>query len=85
MDSLQDRSADERPGGHSQEGERADYAQGARPSGALEHVRGGGGGDGDDRAAAERLDEPRGDELVQALGEPGQERPESEDGEGDQE
>ena len=78
MDGLQDGSADERSGGHPQEGQPADDAQGTRPGRSLEHVRSGGGGDGDDRAASEGLDQPRGDELVQALGESRQQRSESE-------
>ena len=53
-----------------------------RPGVALEEVRGGGGGDRDDGAAADGLDQPRGDELVEALGEAGQQRAEREDRQG---
>ena len=85
VDRLQYGRTDERPGGHAQERQRADDAQGPRPRRALEQVRGGGGGHWDDRAATDRLDEPGGDQLVEVLGDARQERPEGEDGKGGEE
>ena len=74
VDRLEHGRSHERAGGHAQEGQRADDAQRPRPGRALEHVRGGGSGDGDDRAAAHGLDEASGDQLVEVLGRAGQER-----------
>ena len=85
MDRLEDGRAHERPGGHAQERQRADDAEGPRPGRPLEQVRGGGRGDRDDRAAAHGLDQAGRDELVERLGHPGQERAEREDREGRQE
>ena len=52
-----------------------------RPRRAAEQVRGGRRPDRDEHAAADRLDEPRRDELVERLGGAGQRRPDGEDDE----
>ena len=48
-------------------------------------MRGGGRGHRDDGAATHGLDQSGGDELVEVLGEPGQQRPDREDGQGHEE
>ena len=55
-----------------------DDAQRARPHRAAEQVRGDRRPDRDEHAAADRLDEPRGDELVHRLGRSGQRGPDDE-------
>ena len=82
---AEDRRPDERPGRHPEEGERADDAERPRPGVALEQVRCRRGGDRDEDAAAQPLDDPAGDQLVDRLGPAGQQRADREQGERDQE
>ena len=65
VDRAQDRGAQERSGGHAEERQRRDEAQGPRTPGAREQVRGCRGRDRDQRPAADRLDEPRGDQQLE--------------------
>ena len=67
------------PDGHPEERQRADDAERARPARPVEQVGRGRGPDRDQHAAADRLDEPGRDELVEALGEAGKHRPDDED------
>ena len=68
MDRAQDRRPEERPGGHAQERQRADDPERPWARGTAEQVRGGRRPDRHENAATDRLDQPRGDELVEALG-----------------
>ena len=65
VDDVQDRGAQERPGGHPQERERTDDAQGPGPAGAREQVGRGGRGHRHQRAATGRLDQPRDDQQLE--------------------
>ena len=85
MDPGQDRGAEEGAGRHPEEGQGADHAQGARPVVAAEEVARGGGRDRDQGAATERLDDAGGDQLIEALGPPGQGRTDGEGDEGEEE
>ena len=76
----EDRGPDERADGHAEEGQRADDPERSWSARAVVEVGGSGRPDGYQHAAAERLDQPGGDELVEALGEPGQHRADDEDG-----
>jgi hypothetical protein len=72
VDPAKDRRADERAGGHAEERQRADHAERARPVVALEQVRRGRRRHGNEHAATNALEDPRGDELVEVLRRPGQ-------------
>ena len=85
MDRAEDRRAEERPGGHAQERQRADHAERARPCAAREQVRGRRGRDRDQRAAADRLDEARGDQRLERRRHAREQAPEREHDEGAQE
>ena len=78
VDGGEDRRTDDGSGRHAEEGQGADDAQRTRPHRAPEQVRGDRRPDRDEHAAADRLDEPRGDELVHRLGGPGQRGPDDE-------
>ena len=69
---AQDRGAQERAGGHAQERQRRDEAEGPRASGAREQVRGGRRRDRDERPAADGLDEAGGDQDLEGRGHPGE-------------
>ena len=71
----EDRGPEERTGGHAEERQRADDAEGARASRAAEQVRRGRRPDRDEDAAADRLDEPGRDELVEVLRHPASAEP----------
>ena len=68
MDRRQDRGAEERSGGHAEERERADRAEGTRAPVPVVEMGGRGRADRHEDTAADRLDEPRRDELVEVLG-----------------
>ena len=82
MDRRQDGRPEERAGGHPEERQRADDPERARPAVALEQVGRSGRPDRDEDAAADRLDEARGDELIEVLGHARQRGAEREDDEG---
>ena len=73
MDRIEDRGADERARCHAQERERTDHAQRPGPYIPFEQVGGSRSGHGHDRAAAERLDQPRRNQLLDRLRQAGQE------------
>ena len=77
MDRAEQGRPDERAGGHPEERQGADHPERPGPVMAAEQVGRRGRRDRDEGAAAERLDEPGGDELVEALGRPGEERPDA--------
>ena len=85
VDRAQDRGAQERPGGHAQERERRDEAQGPRTPGAGKQVRRGRGRHRDHGPAADRLDEPRSDQQLERGRHPGQQAAHGEHDEGRQE
>ena len=83
MDSRKDGGPQEWASRHPEEGQRPDHAECSRPPVRPVQVSGGGGPDGHEHPAADRLDESRADQLVQVLRHPGEERSEREDDEGD--
>ena len=85
LDRVEDRRPEKRPGGHPQERQRADHAERTGAIVALEEVGCGRRGHRDQRAAPQRLDGPGGDQLVERLGHPGQQRAQGEEDEGAEE
>ncbi len=81
VDRGEDRRPDDGPGRHAEEGQRADHAERPRSSRATEQVRRRRGPDRDQDAATDRLDQPRGDELIERLRGAGQGRAHREDDE----
>ena len=68
VERLQDRGTDEWPGSHAQERQRAHDADCAGAGLTIEEVSGGGRGEREDGARAGALNDPRGNQGIQALG-----------------
>jgi hypothetical protein len=69
---IEDRRAEERSGRHAEERQCPHDAECSRPGVAIEQVRGGRRPDRHEHTAADGLDEPRRDQLVEGLGPAGQ-------------
>ena len=77
----QDGRPDDRSGCHPEEGQRTDDPERPRPARAAEQVRRHGRPDRNEDAATDRLDQARGDQLVEVLRGAGQGGPKREDDE----
>ena len=81
VEPAEDRGPEERAGRHPEERQRTDDPERARPSMALEEVRGGRRPDRNEDAATDPLDDPARNELVDRLTAAGDEAANDEDDE----